>query len=97
MNELPHCMVSMAKSRSATAFIELYSSPSNPSSLAIISRSIWNGFPASAPVPSGQRFTLRVTSRRRCNSLANAVAWDSSQWLQRTGCAFCRWVYPGMM
>ena len=73
MNELPHCIVSRTKSRSATVFIELYSRPSKPSSLAMATRSILKGFPARAPQPRGLRFTRAMTSRRRSSSEAEAV------------------------
>ena len=75
MNEQSHCIVSRTKSRSATAFIELYSRPSKPSSLAMATQSILKGFPARAPQPRGLRFTRAMTSRRRSGSEAKAVVW----------------------
>ena len=92
ISKLPHCIVSTTKSLSATAFIELGSRPSKPSSCAMAARSMPKGLPARAPQPRGEQFTRAVTSRRRVRSEARAVAWERSQWEKRTGWAFWRWV-----
>lgn len=87
----PHYKVSSTKSRSATAFREFGSTLSKPSSLAMAWRSILKGLPARAPHPKGDWFTRLATSSRRSRSDAKEKACDNSQWLNRIGCAFCKY------
>mmetsp|Transcript_6470 Transcript_6470/g.24417 ORF Transcript_6470/g.24417 Transcript_6470/m.24417 type:complete len:266 (+) Transcript_6470:756-1553(+) len=69
---------------------------SKPRSAARAWRSTPNGFPASAPLPSGSVFTRGAKSAIRMSSRCHAAACDSSQCDHRTVCADCRCVNPGI-
>ena len=73
INAEPHCIVSITKSRSATAAKLLGIKPSKPNSFAIAIRSIENALPARAPQPSGHLLTRFMTSRNRSKSEVNQL------------------------
>mmetsp|Transcript_7126 Transcript_7126/g.23629 ORF Transcript_7126/g.23629 Transcript_7126/m.23629 type:complete len:264 (+) Transcript_7126:257-1048(+) len=89
-------IVSMTKSRSETASMEFGQTRSKFKSFANSCRSTPNGFPANAPLPSGIVLTLGIKSCKRMSSLCHAAACDNNQCENRTVCADCKCVNPGI-
>ena len=75
--------VSSAKSRSDTASSEFAAGLAKPSALAVASRSMGKGVPASAAAPSGNSFSRLAASAKRPRSLAEHL--DISQQMMAEG------------
>ena len=88
---------SATKSRSETPSSEFSHGMSNSSSSQVRSRSMGYEVPASAPLPSGITFALSREALTRSMSRRNISEYALKKCPAHMGCAFLRWVYPGII
>ena len=87
---------SSAKSRSATASIELSNVAVNPSRAAVSATGSGIVEPARAPAPRQDTSAATRARSNRSASRRSGNAWASRWWASRTGWARWACVYPGM-